>query len=272
LSPESNAGQLLAYCAGGAGSGISFLLEACAMYVQLQYKYRAVNIMAKNNRAANLIHGHTIDSTLHTFVFRSKKATNEQKEDALADIRKRFTSVKVIFIDEISVVNLHEIGFIHAILIAAFPERKHLPFAGFNVVFFGDYYQLPPVTGEVPYKDTLSTDAYAIQGRKLLVEDIQLFFEFTTPNFRQNKDSFYHLCCQTARFAEEPSPEMLQKLNERFCTFARAKVLAQQGAIWAATTHRVKDQLNSQELQENMKSGATVVNVYYPYGQQLHTE
>jgi hypothetical protein len=64
---------------------------------------------------------------------------------------------------------------------------------------------------------------------------------------------------------------MLQKLNERFCTFAQAKELTQQGAIWAATTHRVKDQLNSQELQENMKSGATVVNVYAKHHRLLQS-
>ena len=53
--------------------------------------------------------------------------------------------------------------------------------------------------------------------------NVTLFFEFTTPNFRQQKDTFYHLCCQAARFATDPSKDLLQKLNERYCTFAEAR-------------------------------------------------
>jgi hypothetical protein len=36
-------------------------------------------------------------------------------------------------------------------------------------------------------------------GRKFLVKHFRLFFEFTTPNFRQNGDASYHAICQQAR-------------------------------------------------------------------------
>ena len=151
---------------------------------------------------------------------------------------------------------------IHILLTHAFPEGQGLPFAGFSIILIGDYYQLPPVQGHVPYKNPATTSEKAWRGRELLIRYFTVYSEFTTPNYRQQDDPGYCAICRCARMATTPTEAMLAAINARVVTIEEAKLKTAPTALWTATTHRVKDKLNFSQLADLKKKGATFFNIY----------
>ena len=256
--------QLLAIWGGEGGVGKSHVLRAAALYVQLQYGYNALVVTAVTNRAANLVKGVT---TEHLFHFNAMKNVHTKKglqawKTSIASIRTRFETVKLMLIDEKSVVNLEMLYEIHILLTHAFPEAQGLPFAGISIVLIGDYYQLPPVQGHVPYKNPSTTSEKAWRGRELLTRYFTVYSEFTTPNYRQRDDPGYCAICRCARMATAPTQAMLAALNARVVTIEEAKQKTAPTALWTASTHRVKDILNISQLTDLKKQGATFFNIY----------
>jgi len=127
-------------------------------------------------------------------------------------------------------------------------------------VSIGDYFQLPPVAGSAPYKS--GTTAKGIIGRNFIVKTFKLFSELTTPNWRQIKDPTLTAMCTAARFCTEPSPAMLQQLNDRFTTVQVAKASVSPDALWTASTWSVVDKLNNDHLEQCRKDNKTVVNLF----------
>jgi len=123
--------------------GKSEVLKACALGVRLQHGYNSVIIAAKNNRAAKLVGGVTFASLLPIEGLKNKKI--ELRVAALAALRKRFTGVELLMLDEKSLVSLEDVFYLKFFLDLAFPERSHLPVSGFSIILIGDYYHLPPV-------------------------------------------------------------------------------------------------------------------------------
>ena len=256
--------QLLAIWAGEGGVGKSHVLRAVALHVRLQHTYKAVVICAVTNRAANLVGGVTVESLFH---FSSMRAVNTKSglaawAQSVLSVRTRFEQVKVICVDESSVVSLEGLYDMHIILEHAFPEHRGQPFAGKSVILIGDYYQLPPVQGHVPYKNPLSSHEKAWRGRELLAKYFVVYSEFTTPNYRQRGDPEYCEICRHARYATAPTDAMLQALNARVVSIEQAKQRTKQTALWTATTHKVKDALNQSQLEDMERNGATFINVY----------
>jgi hypothetical protein len=112
------------------------------------------------------------------------------------------------------------------------------------------------------YKDPPRGKLKAEAGRKFLVKHFKLFFEFTTPNFRQNGDASYHAICQQARKGLAPTPKMLEQLNSRLVAISTAREQTTPSALWTATTHAVKDSLSEDYFKELKAAGNTIVNVY----------
>ena len=135
LEPGSKAGQLLKILSGAAGVGKSTLLEAIVLYLRLQFGSKAAEVVAQTNAAAKLVDGHTIDSTFPEVM--TKKAKDEKglkkKQAAIDAFRERFSSVKLLIHEEHSLTNSETFYRIHCCFCAAFPEKAHLPFAGFHV-------------------------------------------------------------------------------------------------------------------------------------------
>ena len=179
---------------------------------------------------------------------------------AIASIRACFATVKLLLLDEKSVLNLEMLYDIHILLTHAFPEAQGLPFAGFSIVLIGDYYQLPPVQGHVPYKNPATTSEKAWRGREH-TKYFTVYSEFTTPNYRQQDDPGYCAICRCARMATPPTEDMLAAINARVVTIEEAKLKTAPTALWTATTHRVKDKLNLSQL-ANLKKKRRYVLQY----------
>jgi hypothetical protein len=130
----------------------------------------------------------------------------------------------------------------------------------FQVLSIGDYYQLPPTGGSVPYK--LGTSRRGIAGRNFIIASFNLFSELTTPNYRQIKDPILTEMCTAARVCSAPSPGLLDQLNSRFTTVEVAKSSVTPDALWTASTWSVVDKLNTDHLEQCRLEKKTIVNLY----------
>lgn len=66
---------------------------------------------------------------------------------SIANVRSRLDGVDYMFMDEVSMLSCHDMYKVSAQLAKAFNESNK-PFGGINIVFAGDFAQLPPVGGE----------------------------------------------------------------------------------------------------------------------------
>ena len=89
--------------------------------------------------------GQTISSV---FGFKFGNAVDYLNDKKKAEIRNNFSQLKVLIIDEVSMVGADLLYRIHLRLSDAFQTNpKLVPFGGINVVLVGDLLQLPPVKG-----------------------------------------------------------------------------------------------------------------------------
>ena len=66
-------------------------------------------------------------------------------------LRNKFSEVKAIVIDEISMVSNDLLFHIHLGLLGTFGSQSNTPFAGLSIIVVGDFLQLPPVRAKLVY-------------------------------------------------------------------------------------------------------------------------
>jgi ATP-dependent DNA helicase PIF1 len=129
---------------GSAGTGKSLLLKTLIKNLKQQHPPESVCVTASTGLAAYNIGGMTINSCTGiglgtgTADYLVKKITSNKKAKA------RWDAMKVLIIDEISMIDGTLIDKLDEI--AKRLKIKHLPFGGIQVIFCGDFYQLPPVS------------------------------------------------------------------------------------------------------------------------------
>lgn len=158
---------------GSAGTGKSLLLKALIKRLKEQHHSSgpdAVAVTASTGLAACNIGGMTINS------FTGIGLGREKKEDLLRKIKRnrvaknRWMELKVLIIDEISMVDGHLLDKLE--YIGRMIKNNHKPFGGIQVILCGDFYQLPPVP------DKISTDdGRTIQQRKIFAFESKFWKE-----------------------------------------------------------------------------------------------
>lgn len=145
-------GDLPFYCflTGGAGVGESIvttvLYQAIARYCAKSLSHSPdeikADLCASTGKAAHNIGGHTIHSL---FCIPANQSLKFKPLDVLQldTFRVKFRSLKVIFIDEISMVGNKMFNFINLRLQEVFATEQ--PFGGVSIVAIGDLFQLKPV-------------------------------------------------------------------------------------------------------------------------------
>ena len=139
------------FITGGAGAGKTFLLHAIDQAVSRFYNLQPLNNqsacsvlkVAPTGKAAFLIRGQTIHTGLGIKPANSYEFYQRLSADHLNTLQVKLRGIKVLMIDEISMVGLNFFRFINIRLqdIKANDE----PFGGLHVICLGDLYQLPPV-------------------------------------------------------------------------------------------------------------------------------
>ncbi len=130
------------YLTGPAGSGKTHVLNT---YIHYLKKHEIdVGITASTGIAATHMGGQTIHSWTGLGI---KDALTDVDLDSLLDkkyLAKRMEKVRVLIIDEVSMLHDFRLDLIEEILRAF--KGNSLPFGGIQVVLCGDFFQLPPVS------------------------------------------------------------------------------------------------------------------------------
>jgi hypothetical protein len=138
------------FLTGPAGSGKTFVLNAYLQY--LKQHEAPVGVTASTGIAATHLNGVTIHSWsglgIRDFLTKNQLHEIGQK----SHVKSRVANAKVLIIDEVSMLHHYRLDLVDQI--CRYLRKSPLPFGGLQVVFCGDFFQLPPVTraNEAPAK------------------------------------------------------------------------------------------------------------------------
>ena len=143
--------QIRMQVGGTPGTGKSYVIK-CALTDSLFIKH--ARVAATTGSAGCLIGG----STIHSLVLLPFKHIRRTQLDGKNKhtIEENLRDVRVIIIDEKSMLSQEQMGWLDMRLKAAQPDKrkKLLDFGGYHIFFFGDFRQLPPVVGRPLYDES----------------------------------------------------------------------------------------------------------------------
>jgi hypothetical protein len=144
---QSEAFQLLTmgknvFLTGAAGAGKTYVLNQYINY--LKKNQVEVAITASTGIAATHLQGTTIHSWSGIGIKETLTAQDFKKLDTNKRVKKNFRIVKVLIIDEISMLHRYQLDLVDAVSRHFLDSSK--PFGGLQVVLCGDFFQLPPVS------------------------------------------------------------------------------------------------------------------------------
>src|ERR1700759_2183801 len=143
------------YLGGMGGTGKSQVIKALSHFFNERNEAHRFVTLGPTGSSAALLAG----STYHSFLgvnINGRKINKNQ----IAQIQSRLEGVEYIFIDEVSMLSCGEMYKISAQLSKALGVFD-IPFGGMNMVFAGDFAQLPPVGGPSLYSNTVGTQVHA---------------------------------------------------------------------------------------------------------------
>ena len=150
-----------------------------------------VAVTAPTGLAAFNINGTTIHRLLSLPVEHGKPADYSRlQQEQLTVIRATLKDLKLLIIDEISMVSSLTLLYIHLRLTEVMTNDE--AFGGISIVCFGDFLQLPPVKGNQQFESVTAREAKQRLGA---VSSLALWEKFgydeLTINMRQNSDAAY---------------------------------------------------------------------------------
>ena len=129
------------FLTGGAGTGKTYVINQLIKYLGAHSVMHAVT--ASTGIAATHIGG----TTIHSFsgIGIKDRITDWDLENMSQNekLNKRILSTKVLIIDEISMLHASRLDMMDKIM--KFIRKSSEPFGGVQVIFCGDFFQLPPV-------------------------------------------------------------------------------------------------------------------------------
>ncbi|MFZ9180847.1 MAG: DEAD/DEAH box helicase [Rickettsiales bacterium] len=166
------------FISGGAGTGKSYLLN----YLKRNFSHLGLEITASTGIASINIGG----STIHSFAgiglanHPIEQILANLKQPKFSKIRKRIIKTRTLAIDEISMIS-PELLEILDIVFKEIRQNKNV-FGGLQVLFFGDFLQLPPVN---KFNDEI---IYCFNSK--IWEELNLKNYILTKPFRQLEHDF----------------------------------------------------------------------------------
>ena len=130
------------FITGSAGTGKTYLLHQYIFY--LKSRKIIPTIVAPTGIAASHLQGQTIHSF---FALGIRENIDDAYIDALLDkkyLQTRFAKLKVLIVDEISMVSPEMFDAMDRILQAF--KQNSAPFGGVQTILSGDFFQLPPIS------------------------------------------------------------------------------------------------------------------------------
>lgn len=132
------------FLTGEPGSGKTHTIEAFVRYL------RECNVVPAVTASTGIAATHISGMTIHAWSgIGIRRELSRYDLDALMqkeNLRKRLTNTKVLIIDEISMLSADLLDMVDVVLRSA--RGREEPFGGVQVVFVGDFFQLPPISRE----------------------------------------------------------------------------------------------------------------------------
>lgn len=151
------------FISGPAGSGKTTIIKRFIDLLDAQFEGRFnVAVTASTGIAATLIDGKTVHSWSGLGIY-DKKYEKKSKDVKLFGVWDQIKYTDVLVIDEISMLHAYYLDNINTVCKEV--RRNNKPFGGIQVVFLGDFLQLPPVPPKKPvegmnYGYTITSDAW----------------------------------------------------------------------------------------------------------------
>jgi hypothetical protein len=140
---EPQSEQLKMYIGGMGGTGKTQVLKAIAEFFRVTHQSKHFVVVAPTGTAAALLGG----STYHYLFGFNDRPDNSIPNNMLLQLRAQLEGVSYIFLDEVSMLSCHDMYCISARL-AKILNVTDQPFGGTNMLFAGDFAQLPPAIGQ----------------------------------------------------------------------------------------------------------------------------
>ena len=142
------------YLGGMGGTGKSQVIKALMDFFRLRNESHRFVVLAPTGTTAALLNGSTYHSFLGVPIEGQDALRNESTNTA--QVKARLDGVDYVFLDEVSMVACNDNYKISAQL-AKGTNVFDLPYGGINMIFSGDFSQLPPVFGAPLYSGTVGT-------------------------------------------------------------------------------------------------------------------
>ena len=277
---DDNAPQLRVAVIGEAGTGKSKLIHAITRFARRKHGPNAACVMAYMGCAAYNVYGKTIHSTMGLKGGPGAKIPNDptlKTPEKIDKLKKRFQEVKIIIVDEISLVDVKMLHAIDVLLNQVGVNRDAEPsrFGGYHVVFMGDFYQLPPIANtplfdehrklfetyeEHPDQEGLG-DRARREGR-LAWCSVNVVFELDV-NYRQRGDTTGFIdTLRKARQGGAPDTSQIDALKARQCSIAEAFERADDDALWVTHENKTRAALNEADLRRCEEHGSQIAHVW----------
>ena len=168
------------FITGPAGTGKSYVVKVITERLRLRFPHAGgIVITASTGIAAQHIGGVTLHSFAGIGLGRNNKEGLFEKLSAAA--RERWTRVGALVIDEVSMIDSALLDKIE--YIARNCRGGHTPWGGVQLIFVGDFYQLPPVgLGKFGQKFAFQSTSW-ISARVRTVELTEIVRQQTDPAF-----------------------------------------------------------------------------------------
>jgi PIF1-like helicase len=131
------------YIGGMGGTDKTQVLKALIHFFKMRNESGRLVVVAPTGTAAALL----LASTYHYLFGFSERSDDHIPNSILLQLRACFEGVSYIFLDEVSMLSCHDMYRISARL-AKILNVADLPFGGINMLFAGDFAQLPPAIGQ----------------------------------------------------------------------------------------------------------------------------
>jgi hypothetical protein len=158
---------------GTAGTGKSFLIWTITIALRELFSdgsitYDPVVCLAPTGVAAFGIRGWTINFGLIILV-KEGSEFNQLGQSSLARFQTHWKEIKLLILDEKSMVGRSQLGRVDRRLCQAYPRNADEILGGIPAIFFGDFAQLPPVGDSPIYSDKPSVYCTALnaEGRRV---------------------------------------------------------------------------------------------------------
>lgn len=173
------------FLTGAAGAGKSYALREYITYLRKHGVKYAVT--ASTGIASTHIGGTTIHAWSGIGIKQRLGAFDLDALEEKANVYKRWTDTQVLIIDEISMLHASFVDMLDQV--GKHLRRSDKPFGGLQVVFTGDFFQLPPVVKQQDAYE--NADVYAFTSRAW--KEAKPVVCYLTEQFRQEDDTLTNI-------------------------------------------------------------------------------